>query len=520
MNPRARRWLESQEKETPEQIWHKEVGAPESRIIQPFEGFALAPQTFPTSNLVLGPVLHCSGICSLPTNLLKTTLFQKGHPNPHPPPCLPSVCQSVPKDLAMASAPSLKTAAIILTRKQELPAPLLLEPRVHQRAKVDTHRDVRYAIRPQCAPACSHSEDGNCRSKPKERTVENGQRDLGSSRVLSIDALRGFTMFWIIGGAAVFRALARVWPNPVTEAISQQLTHLNWGGFRFYDLIFPMFLFIVGVVLPFSVSRRLADGQSRTHLYLHTTKRAALLILLGLIRDDGLLAFDWPEMRGWGVLSLIGVGYFVAAVIVLNTRAKAQALITAGLLLGYWAALALVGIEIPDHHNTLPSALSMYFAFTCAGAANALIGVLAGHWLQSGQSGFWKSAGLAIAGLASLITGYAWGVLFPVIRVLWTSSFVLVACGYSLLLLAAFYWMIEVKRYKKWAFFFVVIGMNPITIYMLQEIVDFNEITRFFLVGIVQRAAMFGPLIIAGGILVVKWLLLWSLYRHRRFLKV
>jgi predicted acyltransferase len=345
------------------------------------------------------------------------------------------------------------------------------------------------------------------------------QQNTTEGRLVSVDALRGLTMFWIIGGAELLRTLARVWPNHITRIIGQQMSHLNYGGFRFYDLIFPMFLFVVGIVLPFSVSRRLSEGQSRIQVHLHIAKRAGLLILLGLIRDAGLLTFDRSEMWSWGVLSLIGVAYFIAAVIVLNTTIKIQALVTAGLLLGYWGALALIGIKIPDNHKTLPSALSMYFAFSSAGAANALIGVLAGHWLRSG-SGSWKSAGLAIAGLLSLIIGYAWGVFFPVIRLLWTSSYVLVACGYSLLLLAAFYRIIEVKQCRKWAFFFVVIGMNSITIYMLQKFVDFNEITRFFLQGIVKRAGTVGPIIMACGVLAVKWLLLWFLYRHKIFFKV
>ncbi len=339
-------------------------------------------------------------------------------------------------------------------------------------------------------------------------------------RLVAVDALRGFTMFWIIGGADMLRTLARVWPNYFTNTIGLQMSHLNYGGLRFYDLIFPMFLFIVGVVLPFSISRRLYNGQSHIRLYLHTAKRAGLLILLGLIRDAGLLTFDWSEIWGWGVLSLIGVAYLVAAVIVLNTKAKNQMLITVIILLGYWGALTLIGIKIPDNHKTLPSTLSMYFAFSSAGAANVLIGVLAGHWLRSGQSGSWKSAGLAIAGLASLITGYAWGMFFPVIRLLWTSSYVLVACGYSLLLLAVFYWIIEVKQYKRWAFFSIVIGMNPITIYMLQKFVDFNEITRFFLQGIVNLAVTTGPIIMACGVIAVKWLLLWFLHRHKIFFKV
>jgi predicted acyltransferase len=120
------------------------------------------------------------------------------------------------------------------------------------------------------------------------------RENLVEHRLVSVDALRGFTMFWIIGGANLFRILARASSHPTAKIIQQQqqLSHVNYGGFHFYDLIFPMFLFIVGVVLPFSVSRRLSKGQSHARIHLHAAKRAGLLILLRLIRDAGLLTFD------------------------------------------------------------------------------------------------------------------------------------------------------------------------------------------------------------------------------------
>jgi predicted acyltransferase len=146
--------------------------------------------------------------------------------------------------------------------------------------------------------------------------------------------------------------------------------------------------------------------------------------------------------------------------------------------------------------------------------------VLAGHWLGSNRSGARKAAGLTIAGLVCLITGYVWGLFFPIIKIIWTSSYVLYAGGWSLLLLALFYWLIDVKGYKKWAIFFVVIGMNPITIYFLQSFVSFDGIAEFFLVGISERAGLFKPLVLLFGVLMVKWLFLWFLYRRRIFFRI
>ena len=141
---------------------------------------------------------------------------------------------------------------------------------------------------------------------------------------------------------------------------------------------------------------------------------------------------------------------------------------------------------------------------TLPAICSVLAGVLAGHWLRSNRSSNRKAIWLAIAGIACLIIGYVWGQFFPIIKNIWTSSFVLVGAGYSLLLLALFYWVIDVKGYKKWAFFFVVIGMNPITIYCLQWLVKFEEIANFFIQGIADHAGIFNPLILAIGVLMVK----------------
>ena len=126
--------------------------------------------------------------------------------------------------------------------------------------------------------------------------MDNQRPDLTRTRILSIDALRGFDMFWIIGGGELLSSLTKIWKTPVTQKIKEQLSHVNWEGFRFEDLIFPLFVFIVGVVLPYSISRRLEQGRSRSKIYLHILKRSIVLILLGLMLN-GLLRFNWPQMR-------------------------------------------------------------------------------------------------------------------------------------------------------------------------------------------------------------------------------
>ena len=368
--------------------------------------------------------------------------------------------------------------------------------------------------------------------------MDNEQQNLVGRRLASVDALRGFDMFWIIGGGTLIANLAKVYSHPITDTIQRQLHHVEWEGFHFEDLIFPLFLFIVGVVLPFSFTRRLERGHSRPVLYLHILKRSAIIILLGLI-FNGLQRFDWAQMRWPGVLQRIGICYFFAAIIVMNTKWRTQAIIIAAVLILYWIATML--IPVPNYgagNFTMEGCLSsyidqqlipgqLYYGYgdnegiisTLPAICTVLLGALAGHWLRSGQLGGRKAAGLAIAGIVSVLIGLLWGQVFPIIKILWTSSYVMVAGGLSLLLLALFYWVIDVKGYSKWAFFFIVIGMNPITIYFLQRFVDFNGIAEFFLAGAVEHADSFKPLILVFGVVLAKWLFLWFLHRHRIFFK-
>jgi predicted acyltransferase len=368
--------------------------------------------------------------------------------------------------------------------------------------------------------------------------VDHLRTDAGGGRVLSIDALRGFDMFWIIGGGAVFESLADVWKHPVTETIRRQLEHVEWRGFHFEDLIFPLFVFVMGAVLPFSISRRVERGDNLARLHWQVLRRTATLILLGLVLN-GLLRFNWPEMRWPGVLQRIGLCYVFAALLVIHTRWPTQAIVLAAVLVGYWAITMLVPVPGYGRGDLTPQGClssyidqhlipgKLYYGYgdnegllsTLPAVGTALLGALAGHWLRSPASGSRKAAGLAGAAVLCLIAGYAWGQFFPIIKILWTSSYVLWAGGWSLLLLALFYWVIDVKGYRRWAFFFAVIGMNAITIYFLQWFIDFDGIARFFLDGLAARAGVLAALILALGGVLVRWLLLWFLYRHKAFFK-
>jgi len=373
--------------------------------------------------------------------------------------------------------------------------------------------------------------------------AELKQKGSPAARVTSIDALRGFAMFWIIGGGAVFRNLDGIVHHPVTAYLSKQLTHVKWLGFHFEDLIMPLFIFVVGTAVTFSISNRLQRGQSRKRIYIHIIKRTAVLYLLGVILGSGGLHFNWPEMDWVGVLQRIAVCYFFAAILVMHTKWQVQAVVAVLILLLYWMALTLVpvpgyGAGVITPEGCLPAYIDQqllvgkihedFYGYgdsngilpTVASISTVLWGVLAGYWLQSSRPGRRKVAGLAFAGLFSLFVGYLWGQVFPIIRLLWTSSMVVYAAGLSLLLLALFYWLIDVRGYKKWAFGFVVVGMNAIAVFTASRLFAAHQIGRVFVGGLSRWCGQWNGLINVVAGLTIVWLVLWWMYRKRIFIKI
>lgn len=365
---------------------------------------------------------------------------------------------------------------------------------------------------------------------------------IGGGRIRSLDALRGFDMFWIIGGDAICRALPAITDAPWTRFLARQVEHNKWAGFTFYDLIFPLFLFIIGAVFPFSLLKRAGEGKDRKKVYLHVIKRTLILILLGLIAG-GVLGFDFANMRWTGVLQRIALCYFLAALLVLNTKVKTQVAVFVAILVLYWAALALIpvpghgaGVMTPEgslhsyiDQKVMPGKISEEYygpgdslgaISTFPAVCSLLLGVFAGYWLKSERSHRVKILWLVIGGVACLAVGWAWSLVFPIIKHIWTSTYVLWAGGWCLLLLALFYWLIDVKRWSAWAFFFVVIGTNAILVYFGQQVVDFDGIAKVFLGGVEKHIGLIAPLIIPVGALAVKWLGLLFLDRRKIYFKV
>jgi predicted acyltransferase len=360
-------------------------------------------------------------------------------------------------------------------------------------------------------------------------------------RVHSIDALRGFDMFFLMQEEPGFLLLLfSAIHLPYESVWRHHLDHTEWIGFTFWDFIAPLFLFIVGLSLPYAISRRVAEGESKSKLFGHAARRTLVLIVLGLI-FNGFLLLNFADFRYTGVLQRIALSYFFAAIITLTCKLRGQVLWTAALLLGYWAIMAWIpvpgfgrGVYTPQGNLEgyidrlfLPGKFCCFvygdnegYLSTIPSVATVMFGVLCGHLLRSTWTERKKLQVLVGGGFASLAIGLLWGLKFPIITRLWTSSYTVFSNGWAMLLFALFYWIIDVKGYRKWAFPLEVIGLNSITIYVIQNIFNFACVAVVFAGGLANHAGAYHDLLMAAAILAVKWLFLYFLYRQKIFLKV
>jgi len=354
---------------------------------------------------------------------------------------------------------------------------------------------------------------------------------------MSVDALRGFDMFWIIGGSAIITGLIKALGGPF-EALAPQFEHVSWEGLHFFDLIWPLFMFIVGVSIPLSIEKRKSEGKSKGSLHLHALRRAVILFILGMIVQGGLLYYDLDKLYPcYSVLHGIAAGYLIAFIVATELRPKMHGVVIAIFLLVYWAVLELVpvpgigaGVLTPEGNiatwvdqiilGRFHRGENTWFLSYMGFASSVLLGVLAGRLLMLSYSDRTKVMVLAGIGTTCVLLGLLWGMILPVIKLLWTSSFVLVSGGFSFLMLALFFWIIEVKKYRRWAFFFTVIGMNSISVYIAIMLFNFKLIGNIFVGGLLPRIRPWDDFVSASAALAIIWLLLFRMYRTGTFVKL
>jgi predicted acyltransferase len=396
-----------------------------------------------------------------------------------------------------------------------------------------------------------------------------------SPRLMSLDALRGFDMFWIIGGAAFFQSFAKAGDNAFTRFLQVQLRHVTWEGFVFYDLIFPLFLFILGASLVLSLDKALATG-GRAAVLARVLRRSVLLFALGVFRSGGLTE-PWPSVELGGVLHRIAACYFFAALVYCFVRSAAGLIVVAAAsLVGYAALLAFVpfpdlkleratveqlakqiGSDSPaaiaaavpqqvvgvyEEGRNLTNYLDFRFLpgrkaqiyyinegllSTLPSLALPLLGAVAGLLLRNPQiAPSRKVMFLAAAGVFCIALGLAWSPYLPIIKRIWSSSFVLVAAGLSSLVTALFYYVIDVREHRRWCQPFVWIGCNAIVLYLAVNVVNFRSVAERLVGGDVKQflnahlSSGYGDIATAAVALLLVFALARFLYARRIFLRV
>jgi predicted acyltransferase len=373
---------------------------------------------------------------------------------------------------------------------------------------------------------------------------------LRTGRVESVDALRGFSIFWIMGADGAIRALDRVLRDKgpplssIGNFLDTQMRHVEWEGFHFYDFILPLFIFVTGVSIVLALPR-LIESEGKTQAHLRVFRRALVLYVLGVIFYGG-VGQHWSDIRFVGVLQRIAICYLFASLLFLNLNRRGLIIAAFALLGGYWALLTFVpvpgvgtGSYAPDANladwidsQYLPGRLwdktrdPEGLLSTLPAIGTCLLGVLAGLLLKDERlTPTQRTLWLVGAGIMMLVAGYLWSLQFPIVKSIWTSSFALVAGGYSAILLGALHQVIDVWEWRAWATIFVWVGANAIALYFINGIVGFQPFALRLVGGDVKTwldqvvtpgAGLFASHLVGLALAVV---LAGFLYRRKIFLR-
>jgi predicted acyltransferase len=358
-----------------------------------------------------------------------------------------------------------------------------------------------------------------------------------TARLVSLDAFRGFIMFWIVGGSTVVVGLQALGHSAVLDGIIYELNHSAWEGLRFYDCIWPSFMLMVGISIPFSYAKR---SLTQTHLQMlfHAIRRFAILMLLGGVRESvNLGSPHLVELSS--ALQPIAVASLVAFLLAPKSW-KFQALVGASILVGYLLLLALVPVpgvgsvsyrQGANFVNAVDKALLPHrtgeavflegwgtILSTIPTISTTILGLLFGGLLRSQQTVRRKMAIIGMTGLGGLVVGYAVSFFVPIVMKMWTASYGILSASWAALMFLLFYWIVDVLGYRKWALAFVVIGMNALAVYLCDTFTRLHQIVGIFTRGPAAAMGDFGPLFSSLVFFGVEWGILYWMYRRRLFL--
>jgi len=365
--------------------------------------------------------------------------------------------------------------------------------------------------------------------------------DLSGERVVSVDALRGFDMFWIMGGDIAFKSLDNVFKNRLTGFIKENLDHVDWFGFHFYDIIMPLFLFLVGVSMVYSLRKRLSSAESDSSIWKHTVKRIIILWILGMMIQGNLLKYDPEKIQFYSnTLQAIASGYLIATVFVLYFPVRLQVIATALLLLLYWAILAIIPIGGTTANAYTPEGnVAFYVEKAVMGkhigwgtytwivsslnfGATVMLGVFSGYILQSGPSKNRIFLTFCLFGVSLICLALLVNIWHPIIKKIWTSSFVLFSGGISILMLACFYLFIDVLGIKLGFKWMIVLGSNAIAGYVAWHLFEtqFVGMADVFIKGLLPYLGDWVETVrYTGGFLII-YFIMWYMYKNKTFIKI
>jgi predicted acyltransferase len=347
---------------------------------------------------------------------------------------------------------------------------------------------------------------------------------LSKERVISVDALRGFDMFWIMGGDIGFQALDKVFQNRLSGFLKTQFDHVEWLGFHFEDLIMPLFLLLVGFSMVYSYRKRLSVASSDKALWMHTIKRVVLLWILGMAVQGNLLTYDFDKIQFYSnTLQSIAAGYLISTIIILYLPVTYQIPVGGTIANAYTpdGNIAII-VEKAVMGRHIGWGTYTWIVSSLNFGSSIMLGVFAGYIMQSAQEKMKKFYIYLIFGISLIILALILNIWHPIIKHIWTSSFVLFAGGVSLLLLSVFYLIIDVWNIRKGTRWMIVIGSNAIFAYVAYHLFapSFQSMAEVFLNGLKPWIGnWFEALSIFGGTLVLYIILLY-MYRNKTFIKI
>jgi predicted acyltransferase len=386
-------------------------------------------------------------------------------------------------------------------------------------------------------PATPDSLEEKSGTTQMEHSAVRCSPPAATARLVSLDVFRGFIMFWIVGGSSLVLGIQALGHNRFMDVLVYHLNHSPWQGLRFYDCIWPCFMLMVGVSIPFAYAKR-SLTYTHSQLLRHALKRSFILFLLGSLRESVSLGSPrWIELSS--ALQPIAVAY-LAAFLLVRKSWRFQALVGGLILFGYSLLLAFVpapgigaGLYLKNANLVYAVDLALLghrakeavflegwgtILSTIPTVATTILGLVLGQLLRSDRPAIAKLKILAMIGIGGLIVGSCTSVFIPVVMKIWTSSYGILSASWAVLMLWFFYAIVDVLGYRKWAFIFVVIGMNALPFYLCDVVTRLSSIVAIFTKGPADAMGSVGPLFAAFAFFVLEWLVFYWMYRRRIFL--